>query len=167
MSEQQFNKGDVIVPADQHYPMGALSVDGYDGTGCLLAHPLGGGLQFIIPPAKAARLRLVPENERQAPLWRKAKFEIEGVEGQFEGWTDGRRWNGWAMPAFEFTVAQEVAKAFEARYDQRRDCFITRSQEDEAEVWQAQDISVLGGAVLRVFPIGAGAWIWDDVQGMS
>jgi len=163
MNAHQFNKGDVLVPADKRYPSGALVADGYDSRGCLLAHPQGGGLQFIIAPSKAARLRVVPEYERLTTAWRRATFEIDGMDGRFDGWTDGQRWNGWAMPAFEFAVAQEVAKTFEGRYDKGRDAFITRSQDDEEEVWPAQEVVVLAGAALRLYPIGAGAWIWDDV----
>jgi len=50
---------------------------------------LGGRFQFTITSAQAARLRPVDGGEQQAPLYRKAKFMIEGIDGRFEGWTDG------------------------------------------------------------------------------
>ena len=46
-----FHQGDIIVRDDTTYPEGALIVDGFDKEGNLLAHPMGGGLQFIIPAA--------------------------------------------------------------------------------------------------------------------
>jgi hypothetical protein len=39
------------------------------------------------------------------------------VDRQFRGWTDGRKWNGWAVPAFGFALAGEVAGVFGAGYD--------------------------------------------------
>ena len=60
-------------------------------------------------------------------------------------------------------MAQDVASAFDAPYDQERDAFVTRTQDGENEVWPGQDITVLGGAALKVYPIGAGAWIWDEI----
>jgi hypothetical protein len=109
-----FDKGAVLVPADQVYPHGALVVDGYDDEGNLLAYPQGGGPQFIITPAQAAHLRPVGSDEQASPVYRRGVFTIEGVVGEFDGWTTGESWNGWAKPAFEFDTAQKVAKAFEA-----------------------------------------------------
>src|SRR5690242_10595176 len=140
MKPERHPKGAILVPCDRRYPDGALVVDGYDSDGCLLAHPLGGGFQLSITPAQAARLRLAGGDEREAPLYRKAKFAIEGVDGVFEGWTDGTTWNGWAKPRFELAAALGVGEALGAAYDKERDRFITRPQDGEEETWEAQEI---------------------------
>jgi hypothetical protein len=82
----RFKKDSIVVRDDSTYPEGALVVDGLAPSGDLLAHPLGGGLH-------------------------RAHFEIEGVDGKFAGWSDGRVWNGWAMPYFEFPEAEKVVAA--------------------------------------------------------
>ena len=34
----KFNKGDILVPQEAHYPERALVVEGYDGAGRMLTH---------------------------------------------------------------------------------------------------------------------------------
>lgn len=159
-----FQKGTILIPAGHHYPDGALTVDGYDQSGNLLAHPLGGGFQYVIGPERVSSMREVRGDERQAAFYRHAKFAVDGVDGVFAGWMDGRRWNGWAMPYFERREAERVAGLFDARYDAGRDAYITISQDGEEEVWAAVDITVADGTSIRAYPIGAGAWIWDDLD---
>ena len=91
----RFPAGSVIIRREEQFPNGALIVDGYDASGSLLAHPLGGGFQFIIATQRLDTLRLVTDAEQQANLYRHAHFALDGVEGVFAGWTDGRHWNGW------------------------------------------------------------------------
>ena len=43
-----FQKNEIIVRDDMKYPEGALVVDGYDASGTMLVHPLGGGFQIRI-----------------------------------------------------------------------------------------------------------------------
>jgi|SRR5579883_1012368 len=162
MSVNKFAKGEIVMPGTAVFPMGALEVDGYNDTGCLLAHPQGGGPQFIIPATKAARLRSVSPGERQTLFFRKARFRIDGFDGEFEGWTDGTAWNGWAKPRFEVATALRVAQAMNGAFDEQRDCVVTQSQEGEEELWPAEQIVALGGTTLKVYPIGAEAWIWEE-----
>src|SRR4051812_22468189 len=120
----RFPRHSIVVPTGQQFPDGALVVDGYDAAGCLLAHPEGGGFRYVIRPELAAKLRLVTDAELDESLCRYASFWLEGVDGVFEGWTDGRHWNGWAMPHFERSEAERVARAFAGCYDANRDAFI-------------------------------------------
>jgi hypothetical protein len=164
MNRHRFEKGSVVIPTGHHFPEGALAVDGYDEVGNLLAHPVGGGLQYAIRPEQAAKLRLVTDAEGQANLHRYAHFALEGVEGVFAGWTDGRHWNGWATPHFERGEADRVAAAFDARFDPERDAYITMSQDGEEDAWAAVDIQISDGSGIKAYGIGAGAWIWDEVE---
>jgi hypothetical protein len=108
---------------------------------------------------------------------RKALFgmEILGDIG-VEGWTDGTLWNGWAKPLFEFPEARKLLDAFAdaceqqgrgggAWYDERNDrfCFVLEG-DLEPECFPSQ-IAEVAGREVKVYPIGAGAWIWEEVPG--
>lgn len=163
----KFTKGDIIIPVEAVYPDGALTVDDYESDGTLLAHPLGGGFQYRLPPGAESKFRVVPSSEAEGALWRRSRFVIEGTDSVFQGWTDGRDWNGWAMPHFEFSEAQRVIESltdFNGKYDVGRDCFVTRVADDEDEVWEAQSVTLLGGAQIKVYGIGAGSWIWEETE---
>jgi hypothetical protein len=165
MNPARFTKGDTIVPAEAIYPSGAMTVDGYEPDGTLLAHPLGGGLQYRFKPGIQRKFRVVPNTEAASPSWRRGRFEIEGLDAEFRGWTNGRLWNGWAMPYFERSEAQQVLEALtdsEGGYDVERDCFVSASTDGEEDIWPAESITVLGGQRLKVYGIGAGAWIWEE-----
>ena len=72
--QMQFNRNEIIIPHSSRYPDGALVVDGYDDNGRLLAHPVGGGLQFVIGTDKQAQLRRVPADEQKNPCVRRAQL---------------------------------------------------------------------------------------------
>lgn len=159
-----FQKDDIIIRSDATYPEGALIVDGFNDRNQLLAHPLGGGLQLIIPIADFARFHVATEVER-APVFRRGRFSIEGIEATFAGWTDGHYWNGWARPAFEFAEAERVVVAICPhlhRYDLESDRFVTVASDGEEESWPAEFIKLPNGSTVKVYPIGAGAWTWDE-----
>jgi hypothetical protein len=88
-----FKKGDIIIKSEAAYPAGALVVDGYDERGRLMAHPLGGGPQYFFKPAVEKKFRVVSEEEKRQPLWKRSRFCIEGIDGNFEGWTDEGVWD--------------------------------------------------------------------------
>jgi hypothetical protein len=160
-----FKKGDIIIKSEAVYPTGTLVVDGYDEQGRFKAHPLGGGLEYVFEPAAEKKFRVVSEEERKKPLWKRSRFCIEGIDGTFDGWTDGRLWNGWEMPLFEFAIAQRVIAAMnqqDAHYDSSQDAFVTKSSDGE-EVWVAEILQTLGDRDLKAYPIGAGAWCWEGV----
>lgn len=162
-----FKKGDIIIKVEGSYPHGALVVDGYDDQGRLLAYPEGGGFQYALKAGADRQFRHVTPDERQGPLWRTSQFSLEGVDGPFKGWTNGQLWNGWERPHFELEEAQKLIAAISdpmIRYDSARDVFTTRNGADEDEVWPAQLITALGPSQVKVYPIGAGSWCWEEVS---
>ena len=164
-----FQKNDIIIRDDGAYPEGALVVDGFDAQNQLLAHPLGGGLQITIPTADFARFRVATPAELQR-VFRFARFSLEGVDQSFKGWTDGHRWNGWAQPAFEWAEAEKVVVAIcpeQSGYSSDSDRFITIAADGEEESWFAELIQLPNGESVKVYPIGAGAWTWDEEGGGS
>ena len=162
-----FKKGDIIIKSEAAYPTGALVVDGYDEQGRFMAHPLGGGPQYIFKPSTERKFRIVSEDEKQHPAWKRSSFCIEGIDGTFEGWTDGRLWNGWEMPRFEFGAAQKFIAALNqsvSHYDSGQDAFVTKMSDGEAEVWAAEMLQILGSQTVKVYPVGSGAWCWEEVS---
>jgi len=160
----KFNKGEIIRREDLAYPEGALVCAGYDDAGRLLAHPLGGGFQLAVPAQDEPRFRVVAEGEKGAALFRRGRFTLADSEASFEGWSNGELWNGWEMPRFELAVCREILKSLgddQARFDQVADACVTVSNEEE-ETWPAEQITITDGSRIKVYPLGAGSWIWEE-----
>ena|ERR1035437_2564603 len=159
----KFSKGEIICRGGLAYPEGALVCDGYDDAGRLLAHPLGGGFQLTVPAQDEPRFRAVAEGEKGTVLFRRRRFTLADGESSFDGWSNGELWNGWETPRFEFAACQEILKCLgdeEARFDEKADAFVTVSNGEE-EVWPAEGITMTDGSRMKVYPLGAGSWIWE------
>jgi hypothetical protein len=101
-----------------------------------------------------------------------AKFSIDTLGDKiFDGYTQGEEWNGWACPYFTFEQAQKVAEAFnegerfegdkvKARYNVEQDafCFFFESS------GESDDFPSLEVDGLKLYPVGAGCWIWEEVE---
>lgn len=91
----------------------------------------------------------------------------------FEGYTDGRLWNGWACPYFTKTEAEKLVQAwrtlgYKADYDSDADMYrfapldgeenipVDLADEEKTEHFGAVDMDRQ-----KLYPIGSGAWIWD------
>jgi hypothetical protein len=163
----KFTKGDILVPHGAEFPNGAVVVDGYDDGGRLLAHPFGGGLQYVFDTNATSRYRVADEAERGRALFRRAKLSLMDSEVHFTGWTNGEKWNGWAKPHFELAEGHrliEWLKGDRSQYDAAQGAFVTISQDGEAEVWAASSIAITDGSSIKAYPIGAGAWCWDELE---
>jgi len=158
-----FSEGEVIVRDDLKYPDGALVVDGLDEEGCMLAHPLGGGCQLVVPPQELSRFQRV-EAVETIEVFSPGTFSIEGTDGRFEGWSDGSSWNGWARPCFTRDVAEGILEAvgFKWSYDACEDAFAVATLEDDEPGHFPGEVIELGdGGSITAYFIGAGSWIWD------
>jgi hypothetical protein len=161
----RYSKGDILVPKGKQYPDCAVVVDGYDQRGRLVMHPIGGGLETHLTALSAGVFRLVSEDERVGTLFRSTRFVLSDSEAVFEGWTDGRLWNGWAMPRFEKGEAERLVRWLgegQGRYDGAQDAFVTRAHCGEDEIWRAETVIISDGSAVKVYPIGAGSWVWDE-----
>lgn len=108
--------------------------------------------------------------------FKRSSFSLDllGSDISFHGWTDGSLWNGWSKPLFEFYEAQKLletlAEAYkqaneplQAWYDNEEDSFnFILPEETEPECYPAETIE-FEGRELRVYSIGAGAWIWEEL----
>ena len=161
----KFKPGELIVRDDTRHPEGTLVVDRHDQDGNMRAYPLGGGLELTIPAGDATRFSVVTKDEA-TPIYRKACFNLEGLDdAEFDGWSAGKRWNGWAVPCFEIQQATKLAEQLEdqLRYDPDQDAFISSSG-DEEDICAGQFIDLPDGGQVKVYAIGAGSWMWDIVE---
>jgi hypothetical protein len=170
---RHFEPGDIIAPADQikNWIDVALVVNEVDGDGTIRASALGGGLVYEFGPLDLYKFVKVPKKLLNDPQWRSAEFylgdEPDDWGGVYRGWTTGQRWNGWAMPHFEFEEAMRFANASpgEAKttYDREKDAFVTvMDGEEEPYVDEGDIIIVRGRGPLVVYPVGAGNWTWTE-----
>lgn len=105
--------------------------------------------------------------QRDASPYRKGEFCLN-AEPYYEGYATLRTWNGWQMPAFEFSECQRIAETLgdgvvRISYDAKADAFVVRdlqSPDDEPEVYAGKTIRTEDGPK-KVYAIGAGAWCWD------
>jgi hypothetical protein len=154
-----FTQGEIIVRNDLKYP------DGVDEQGHLLVHPLGGGLQFSVAPHEVGRFEDVDPAE-QIPVYSAGVFSLDGIEGDFEGWSDGSSWNGWENPCFSREVAEGILEASGYRwsYDPSADEFtIVASEEDGPEQFKGETIQLGDGGSVTAYFVGAGGWVWDKI----
>ena len=99
---------------------------------------------------------------------RKTRFVIDTNEKSYEGYTDGRLWNGWECPWFTKEVAEEMMRDLNkegvaAKYDLETDSYIVQAEEwDQPDVFDGADVKTEDG-VQHLYPIGAWCWIWDEV----
>src|SRR5262249_26839777 len=104
------------------------------------------------------------EGERAAALFQKKRFALADNEAAFEGWSDGQLWNGWEKPRFEFAVCREILRWMgdeRARFEDAADAFVTVADEEQ-ERWSAEEITISDGSRMKVYPLGAGSWIWEE-----
>ena len=99
---------------------------------------------------------------------RKTRFVICDNEKSYEGYTDGRLWNGWECPWFTKEVTEEIMRdlnkeGIETKYDLQTDAYIVECESSEPDVFDGSDVKTEDG-IQHLYPIGAWCWIWDEVQ---
>jgi len=93
---------------------------------------------------------------------KKAVFRIEIYgDNNFEGFTNGETWNGWACPYFTFQEAQKIVDAHRktgqnAQYDEDSEAFLFEVQNEE-EFYLP--LNVEGR---NLYSIGYSSWIWEE-----
>ena len=110
---------------------------------------------------------------------RKTRFCIDGINEnkEYEGYTFGEHWNGWACPRFTKEVSMEImndfnTKEYPAWYDESIDSFIFQMEDGDYQFdyndpdkyeyfceFEGVDIEEM-----HLYPIGAWNWIWDDTS---
>jgi hypothetical protein len=126
--------------------------------------PQGGGFEKNYSAETFAGLFTAVEIE---PPFRKIAVSAEFInDGKVEipCYSNGLRWNGWAMPYFDMISALEVVKLMpHLTYDEANDMFVWKPNDgvaDDTEEYRGCAICV-EGKVLTVYPIGSGSWCWE------
>jgi hypothetical protein len=164
---RHFESGDIITPKEhlKDWLKWALRVDSIEGDGTIQAFPLGGGLVYTFGPISVEKFDFVkvPQKLLNSPNWKSVEFFAEWLDKKYRGWSNGLKWNGWAMPYFEFDEAMRYASdTNNTRFDPLKDAFVTKREDDgEEEIDEATVILVKGRGALKVYPIGAGSWTWS------
>ncbi|ABO59901.1 hypothetical protein LA345_39795 (plasmid) [Burkholderia vietnamiensis] len=82
-------------------------------------------------------------------------------------YSDGRRWNGWAMPYFTREEGTRLATLIGCmRFDADRDAFVARLEGDDEDYVFASVRIHVDAADIVAYPIGAGCWCWEDADEM-
>ena len=151
-----------------------VEVHGMD-VGYVLYCNAGGGLQCAMD---ADRFRLMttplPDEYLTSSPWKPGEFGIEDWMGPFPGYSQGRRWNGWACPVFPLESAHKIVEHCNreaekhggelSRYDAQADVFLIWNEgQDEPDVFMGDDI-VVDGKVVRVYHVGTGSWTWEEAE---
>jgi hypothetical protein len=99
----------------------------------------------------------------------KSVFTLEGLDGNFSGFSRGETWNGWECPLFEQSEASHILEAL-ANYDGGAWSFI--SEEDafgyidnngDFESFSSHLVSY-DGSIIKAYGIGAFGWCWIDAE---
>ena len=105
---------------------------------------------------------------------RKSTFWADFLNTSVDGWTDGELWNGWATPQFEFNEAMiimnllnEMPGAAKGMYDSEGDQFCFEFEEHEEPECYKVFSTTLNGELVKLYPIGARSWIWEEVNAVS
>jgi hypothetical protein len=161
----KYQKGDLITRDVLRHPDGIMVVDRYDEQDDLWVRPLGGGIVRMIPDSEAGGFSKL--SLPSAPLpYRKAKFWLEAIgDGEYEGWTTGLCWNGWARPVFLPDVAFEIASKLpqEVRYCTQRDAFMGQLLGEDL-TWPGELVNLPEVGTRKVYPLGDCFWIWEECE---
>lgn len=100
------------------------------------------------------------------PKLEKKFFHIDGWNNLYQGYTQGKYWNGWSCPMFPLDVAKRLVEMElntllnKAWYDEEKDSFIIQMDGEEEE-YASHTIKV-NGEELKVYSIGSGGWVWEE-----
>jgi len=107
----------------------------------------------------------------QTTRFQKATFVLDAFEGEeFEGYTQGEAWNGFACPYFPFESALRLMSVLSAGgqiafYDKESDQFVCAEEdyEDDPDRYGALEIEGVG----KLYPVGTQVWTWSLSTGES
>jgi len=106
------------------------------------------------------------------------EVEIFDMFTGLTGYVEGEHWNGFLRPWFDRENADSLCAQYleyyptgRAAYDPARDAVVMWNEEigeapegedpaDYEDVWPGEDVLCADGQTRRLYPIGAGSWVW-------
>ena len=124
----------------------------------------GEGFVRGLPRAQFDKLHLAAD----VPVFTEVLVEPDWAAGvTFSAYSNGQRWNGWAMPYFTRENGRRVCEIVDnMRYDESQDAFVAPSDDESYEVFRSQ-VLVVEGKEVQVYAIGTGSWWWAPVDTLS
>lgn len=135
------------------------------GEGEVHLSPQGGGFITRVPEEAFGR-KFRPAS---LPAWHAMEVEAEWLPDsrRLPAFSDGRRWNGWAVPYFDLDTGLKLCELMpNLAYSRERDAFIWRdpdAPDDEDVIFETRSI-VVDDTPYKVYGIGAAYWTWDFVD---
>lgn len=133
--------------------------------------PLGGGSVLRFGPNQRMRFQFrAVEPEEMVERWYRAGFGMNVLGKEYQGWTNGFRWNGFARPYFDRKTAEEILKSMELFDWVKNYSYVPK--DDEFAIYESNTpetpyrvpgewITVKAGAApVKLYGLGAGAWTW-------
>jgi hypothetical protein len=100
----------------------------------------------------------------ELPPFLPATFSCDAFSDELPGYTNKQRWNGWSMPYFPLTSGKALEKLLpDLKFDEAQDAFVYSPEGGDVEAFPSTVIRVFDRD-LKVYPIGAGSWCWDQVD---
>src|SRR5512138_2819743 len=105
---------------------------------------------------------------KESGAMRKTKFQLDGLEGEFEGYTKDEDWNGFSCPYFDEETATTLLDAMTATggWDYTFNPFVPAFhvaclQTDDEDVTEFAGMNTEHGIL---YAIGAFYWCWSEVE---
>lgn len=165
-------RSDIYAQKDAKLPNGMIIVSEITDHEVKFCSFGGGWVRTMVPQSLYENYRRIEKEELKTIEYYPAEFDIEDYYGDrpAKGYTQGMRWNGWAMPVFDQEGIDRIREVFgsdEMSYDEKRDVLILDLGEDvddecRFEEYEGFDIYV-NGEIKHVYAIGSGSWVWDEV----
>ncbi len=131
-----------------------------------------GGGDFVTPVKAIKNPEIFTVVDALPSDYKRGVYSLDADDTMiFEGFSvPERRWNGWAMPAFEISVAKEIIKIvnetmgdfFNLERDDERGVVIV-TEKDWDQTYEVEDFVIqVDGKSIVVVDIMAANWCWDD-----
>lgn len=110
-------------------------------------------------------------NEGEMDVYQKAMLSFGDEDMVYEGYVDGRRWNGWESAWFTKEVADKIAHdvniaddSVRIAYDDKADAYVIEYNDDasERETCEGYEHDTVDG-MKKLYPLGSYSWTWQTV----
>lgn len=89
---------------------------------------------------------------------------LDGDASVYPGYSNGRRWNGWAMPVFELEAATQICAFAGGKFDVTSEIFDLTMHGEEEPYLVAPELIMVDGKLIKVWAIGTGCWTWSEEE---
>lgn len=156
---------------------------GADGVRRMEVYTAGGGFVKHVPISRLLTEYVLAEASDLSPKYRKGRFRLGDDPTIFEGYTEGRHWNGWACPFFsEIEFAKIRLRLWrDGRIDENEEpkvedlngtCFYDPIIDPKHALWVSDGILIrvpreeftFDGQTFAVFDCGDMGYTWMEVD---